>query len=337
MSSPITAAFDTYELLERVLANLPIRDLLVCQRTSNAWQASILHSIIIRKKMFLVADGDVVHPVPVLRFNPALGFYRNGIRHHRGASDWRGRPTSANHEIFASDKHLVIGMGIQPAYNNGYPDDIPIAVQQYDPRLNLKGQVCTTRNLEGATFRDLHDARQPFAKEDEVKSGEPYDSRGSGMAICVVLPLHDDGLHLVSKDCRNHADEERLCKMPSPTYLYKILDTPPPSPLPDSLPTTVLDAKDGFIHLSTAQQTPITAKLFFAHCEKLWVLRLKREALDGKIEYSTDTNAGIRDGCAHLHESRKGLGRDNVEEVLDVVREGAASWEEAKVMLRLQE
>src|ERR1700761_789108 len=101
-------------------------------------------------------------------------------------------------------------------------------------------------------------------------------------------------------------------------YLYKILDEEPPNPLPESLPTTQLDANDGFIHLSTAQQTPVTAKLFFSDHHELWILRLVREALDGRIEFSTDPKAGIEHGCAHVHDSLKGLGRGNVMEVLKV-------------------
>lgn len=123
---------------------------------------------------------------------------------------------------------------------------------------------------------------------------------------------------------------------PPPTYLYKILDTSPPSPLPGTLPSTELDSKDGFIHLSTAEQTPITAKLFFAHCERLWVLKLRREALDGRVEYSTDPNAGVEDGCAHVHESVKGLGRENVEEVIEVRKKGVEAWTEVQEMCGLQ-
>lgn len=41
---------------------------------------------------------------------------------------------------------------------------------------------------------------------------------------------------------------------PLPTYVYKILDAPPAEPLPSELPVSNLDAKDGFVHLSTAAQ-----------------------------------------------------------------------------------
>ena len=116
--------------------------------------------------------------------------------------------------------------------------------------------------------------------------------------------------------------------MSPPQYLYKILDAPPPTPMPETLPSTELDTKDGFIHLSTAEQTPITAKLFFSNHEALWVLRLRRDALDGEIRYSTDPKAGVVDGCAHLHDSRKGLGRDNVEGVVELRRQPGQVWTE---------
>ena len=126
-----------------------------------------------------------------------------------------------------------------------------------------------------------------------------------------------------------------LSKMSAPEYLYKILDSPPPSPLPETLPPTQLDANDGFIHLSTAEQTPITAKLFFSSHTTLWVLKLKGEALDGEIRYSTDPNAGIVDGCAHVHDSQRGLGKDNVQEVIEVERNSDTPWTECEAWVKL--
>ena len=41
---------------------------------------------------------------------------------------------------------------------------------------------------------------------------------------------------------------------PLPKYIYKILPSPAPEPFPDALPYSALDAKDGFVHLSTATQ-----------------------------------------------------------------------------------
>lgn len=39
-----------------------------------------------------------------------------------------------------------------------------------------------------------------------------------------------------------------------PKYIYKITPEPAPSPIPEIYPPSELDAKDGFIHLSTALQ-----------------------------------------------------------------------------------
>ena len=112
----------------------------------------------------------------------------------------------------------------------------------------------------------------------------------------------------------------------APKYLYKILDRPPPDPIPDTLPTTELDKTDGFIHLSNAEQTPITAKLFFSGFDELWILRLDSEKLDGRLEFTTDEKAGVENGCAHVHDSQNGLGRSNVLEVMHVGKPSSEDW-----------
>ncbi|KAH9828413.1 Protein of unknown function (DUF952) [Teratosphaeria destructans] len=99
--------------------------------------------------------------------------------------------------------------------------------------------------------------------------------------------------------------------MPPPTYLYKILDSPPPSPLPPTLPPTALDTKDGFIHLSRAQQIPLTAERFFAAHETVWLLKLRTADLDGDIRYSTEAGAGgdVPEGCRAPPRQREGARR----------------------------
>ena len=116
----------------------------------------------------------------------------------------------------------------------------------------------------------------------------------------------------------------------APKYLYKILDQQPEDPLPETLPETELDKKDGFIHLSNAEQTPLTAKRFFNDFDELWILRLDSEKLDGRLEFTTDEDASVENGCAHVHGSEKGLGKDNVLEVIYVSKPSSQGWGDAE-------
>jgi len=75
--------------------------------------------------------------------------------------------------------------------------------------------------------------------------------------------------------------------MTTPTYVYKIVpeSAAPPNPLPDRLPVSALDEKDGFIHLSTATQVAGTLNLFFANDRKIYLLRLKYEQHRNAIKW----------------------------------------------------
>lgn len=126
--------------------------------------------------------------------------------------------------------------------------------------------------------------------------------------------------------------------MPDPVYLFKILDEAPPDPLPETLPLSALDAKDGFIHLSIAKQTPLTANMFFGQHEELWILKLEREKLDGTIEWFTEPTYKIEGGCPHLHGSAKGLCRGSVAEVIRVTRRSTEEdWRETEGMKKVVE
>lgn len=57
---------------------------------------------------------------------------------------------------------------------------------------------------------------------------------------------------------------------PLPEYVYKILDAPPAEPLPPELPVSELDAKDGFVHLSTAAQVSPPLRPNFLHLFFSW-------------------------------------------------------------------
>lgn len=136
---------------------------------------------------------------------------------------------------------------------------------------------------------------------------------------------------------------------PPPTYLYKILPSAPPSPLPSRLPLSDLDRNDGYIHLSTSEQVPGTADKFFSDANELWLLRLdyatvaKGVSNEGDIPGVEGKAAGTMDheraeikweevgrGCfAHLYGGDLGVG--NVESVIRVERKG--SWGESLTLV----
>lgn len=121
---------------------------------------------------------------------------------------------------------------------------------------------------------------------------------------------------------------------PLPTYLYKILPSAPPTPLPSRLPLSDLDRNDGFIHLSTSEQVASTADKFFSDFSELWLLKIKYEALaagtDGDGEVKSD-KAEIKweevgRGCfAHFYGAD--LGSGNVKESIKVEKQG--TWAES--------
>ena len=107
---------------------------------------------------------------------------------------------------------------------------------------------------------------------------------------------------------------------PLPKYVYKILPEAPPDPLPASLPLSAFDAQDGFIHLSTAAQTPATAGRFFATTEKLWVLKILLEQIESNMKWEENTS-----GCfPHLYGAD--LGEREVESMKAFTRAVDDEW-----------
>lgn len=111
----------------------------------------------------------------------------------------------------------------------------------------------------------------------------------------------------------------------STRYLYKIFlsSAPPPPTIPLLLPLSPLDAKDGFIHLSTASQIADTASLFFSEeseivIGKIPIDRLEAEQVKWEVEGSP--------GCAHLYNGPK-LGSGEIVDVKKFQR-GVERWKE---------
>ncbi|KAL6711570.1 hypothetical protein ACN47E_004504 [Coniothyrium glycines] len=125
---------------------------------------------------------------------------------------------------------------------------------------------------------------------------------------------------------------------PLPTYLYKILPSAPPSPLPARLPLSDLDRNDGYIHLSTSEQVPGTADKFFSNVAELWLLRIKYDVLaagtdgngNGSVNVAAQTaelrwEENARGSFAHLYGAD--LGSGNVEGAFRVQKQG--TWAES--------
>ncbi|KAF6839440.1 hypothetical protein CPLU01_01860 [Colletotrichum plurivorum] len=111
---------------------------------------------------------------------------------------------------------------------------------------------------------------------------------------------------------------------PLPKYLYKIVPSAPPTPLPAEYPLSDLDRGDGFIHLSTAEQVLGTADRFFSTTHKLWLLKLPYSSLEQGIRWD-DLPSG--DGCfPHLY--GRNFGAADVEEARGFERAEGGVWSE---------
>ncbi|PQE21629.1 DUF952 domain protein [Rutstroemia sp. NJR-2017a WRK4] len=123
-----------------------------------------------------------------------------------------------------------------------------------------------------------------------------------------------------------------------PKYIYKILPSSvaPPIPLPDVLPVSELDSRDGFIHLSTSKQLVGTLNAFFSNESHVYLLRIpyskvaphvKWEDAIGKTPeevggcWDTEGKAGF---FPHVYNGLR-LGREEVD-ALGLWKRGEGEW-----------
>ncbi|RPA94318.1 hypothetical protein L873DRAFT_1747157 [Choiromyces venosus 120613-1] len=111
-------------------------------------------------------------------------------------------------------------------------------------------------------------------------------------------------------------------------YLYKILTTAPPSPLPGAVELLPLDISDGFIHLCTATQTVGVIERFMPDSEKLWLLKIPYNKVEKDIKWESVTRREER-GEEFPHMFAERLGSSEVEEMREVIRLEEKGWRES--------
>ncbi|KAL7268157.1 hypothetical protein RUND412_009234 [Rhizina undulata] len=108
-------------------------------------------------------------------------------------------------------------------------------------------------------------------------------------------------------------------------HLYKILPSPPPTPIPQSLPLSPLDKDSGYIHLCTASQVPGVVSRFMSEEEELWLLKIPYERIEKDVKWEAVTEGGEGgEEFPHLFSER--LGVEEVTGVKVFIR-GEGAWE----------
>ncbi|KLU83849.1 hypothetical protein MAPG_02899 [Magnaporthiopsis poae ATCC 64411] len=107
---------------------------------------------------------------------------------------------------------------------------------------------------------------------------------------------------------------------PLPRFVYKITPSAPPEPLPAVYPPSELDQNDGFVHLSTGPQIPITAGLWFKDTAEFWIIKIR---LAG-ARFEKDINWDVP-GCPHLYGN---FGAEDVDSVRKFNREQGQVWDQ---------
>ncbi|KAI1763936.1 hypothetical protein GGR53DRAFT_466797 [Hypoxylon sp. FL1150] len=107
---------------------------------------------------------------------------------------------------------------------------------------------------------------------------------------------------------------------PLPEFVYKIVPSAPPTPIPSEYPLSELDQKDGFVHLSTGTQIPLTADLFFKEATAIWVIKIRFAP-----KFHSATTWEIP-GCPHLYGN---FGAGDVDSVKEFSRAGGETWKES--------
>jgi hypothetical protein len=116
-------------------------------------------------------------------------------------------------------------------------------------------------------------------------------------------------------------------------FVYQIVDTPPPSPLPHALPAGSLDSQDGFVHTSIAGRIGQTADEFFGNHVQISLLKINLKAIREDPDAPGQPRWAESEGCVHIHPIRPGvlprLGAGIVTSVSECARDREWTWKES--------
>lgn len=119
-----TRALGIHEILENILLKLLTKDLFVLQRVNSMWKDVIHRSVPVQKKMFLLADGEVLKPgadvqlssTKSLRINPILQLVcEGGCSGTKASRLWQERRLRASCNAFARQQVKFQHHDLRPA------------------------------------------------------------------------------------------------------------------------------------------------------------------------------------------------------------------------------
>ena len=76
--------------------------------------------------------------------------------------------------------------------------------------------------------------------------------------------------------------------------VYKVLNAEDCKPQASGMIHTAVDRADGFVHLSTAAQLPLTLARYFSHAEQVMLIAVGPKVLAEKLRFETAVGSASR-------------------------------------------
>ena len=171
MDTAASRVLATYELLESILLRIPARKVFECQRVSKTWQGVIGRSHALRKKMFLLSDGDyavaeqcqdmykdVLYLCPLLRICCGMRQHLNQGKSCAIISHYTSKTMAEMvYNGLYLDRNTIESMS-QPTRQMLLTQP-PITVAVVHPALSgIPARSCIVQNQHGVTLDDFLDA-----------------------------------------------------------------------------------------------------------------------------------------------------------------------------------